>query len=79
MLILALKSTLARKWRLPEALPDLPEARAELARLVLAQAGELSAADLAAPFGWRRKEAAAVLDGIADGRDSDGFRIWARP
>ena len=70
---------LARKWRLPEALPDLPEARAELARLVLAQAGELSAADLAAPFGWRRKEAAAVLDGIADGRDADGFRIWARP
>ena len=70
---------LARKWRLPEALPDLPEARAELARIVLAQAGELSAADLAAPFGWRRKEAAAVLDGIADGRDADGFRIWARP
>ncbi len=70
---------LARKWRLPAALPSLPDARAELAGLVLAQAGELTAADLAAPFGWRRAEAAAVLDEIADARAEDGFRIWARP
>ena len=46
---------------------------------MLAHAGELTAADLAAPFGWRRKEAAAVLDEIAEGRDAEGFRIWARP
>jgi chromosome segregation and condensation protein ScpB len=70
---------LARKWRLPDELPPLDEARAQLAALVLAHAGELTAADLAAPFGWRRKEAAEVLDRIAAGRDEDGFRIWARP
>ena len=57
----------------------LADARRELAGLVLAHAGELTAADLAAPFGWRRKEAAAVLDEIAEGRDAEGFRIWARP
>ena len=70
---------LPRKWPLPATLPALPDARRELARLVLAQAGELTAADLAAPFGWRRKEAAAVLDEIAEGRDAEGFRIWAQP
>ena len=70
---------LAPKWPLPATLPALADARRELARLVLAQAGELTAADLAAPFGWRRKEAAAVLDEIAEGRDAEGFRIWARP
>jgi hypothetical protein len=70
---------LSRKWRLPAVLPSLPEARSELASLVLAQTGELTAADLAAPFGWRRKEAAAVLDEVAEGRDGDGFRIWTRP
>jgi hypothetical protein len=70
---------LPRKWPLPATLPALADARKELARLVLAQAGELTAADLAAPFGWRRKEAAAVLDEIAEGRDAEGFRIWAQP
>jgi hypothetical protein len=70
---------LARKWPLPATLPPLADARRELAGLVLAHAGELTAADLAAPFGWRRKEAAAVLDEIAEGRDAEGFRIWARP
>jgi hypothetical protein len=70
---------LPRKWPLPTTLPALADARKELARLVLAQAGELTAADLAAPFGWRRKEAAAVLDEIAEGRDAEGFRIWAQP
>jgi hypothetical protein len=70
---------LRRKWPLPKRLPALEEARQELALLVLAHAGELTAADLAAPFGWRRKEAATVLDTVADGRDDDGFRIWARP
>ena len=70
---------LARKWALPATLPPRADARRELAGLVLTQAGELTAADLAAPFGWRRKEAAAVLDEIAEGRDAEGFRIWAQP
>ena len=70
---------LPRKWPIPATLPPLADARRELAGLVLAQAGELTAADLAAPFGWRRKEAAAVLDEIATGREAEGFRIWARP
>ena len=48
-------------------------------RLVLDQARELTAADLAGAFGWRRKEAAAILDELADGRDDPGgFRIWTR-
>jgi hypothetical protein len=70
---------LARKWRLPARLPARENARRELATLVLGRAGELTAADLAGVFGWRRKEAAAVLDDIADGLDTAaGFRIWTR-
>ena len=68
---------LARKWNVPKRLPAREQARRELAAIFLAAAGELTAADLA-PLGWRRKEAAGVLDEIADGRDADGFRIWAR-
>jgi len=67
---------LARKWKVPKRLPSPQEARRELARVFLASAGEVTAADLG-PLGWRRKEAAAVLDEIADGReDPGGFRIW---
>ncbi|NUR77254.1 MAG: hypothetical protein HOQ28_13325, partial [Thermoleophilia bacterium] len=51
--------------------------RRELALLFLEAAGEVTAADLR-PLGWRRQEAAAVLDEVADGRDEEGFRIWAR-
>lgn len=69
---------LARKWRLPKRLPARDEARRALASLVLDRAGELTAADLGGVFGWRRSEAAAVLDQVGDGRDGDGFRIWAR-
>jgi hypothetical protein len=69
---------LARKWRLPAHLPDRGQARAELARLVLERAGELTAADLAGPFGWRRSEAAALLEAVGEGREAEGFRIWAR-
>jgi hypothetical protein len=70
---------LVRKWQLPAALPERAEARRRLATLVLDLAGELTAADLAGALGWRRKEAATVLDEIADGRDDEaGFRIWAR-
>jgi hypothetical protein len=57
--------------------PPREQARRELARLVLEQAGELTAADLAGPFGWRRKEAAAILETVGEGRDEEGFRIWA--
>jgi len=67
---------LARKWKVPKRLPSPQEARRELARVFLVSAGEVTAADLG-PLGWRRKEAAAVLDEIADGReDPGGFRIW---
>jgi len=70
---------LARKWRLPPRLPARDEARRELATLVLDAARELTAADLAGVFGWRRKEAAEILDQVADGRDDEaGFRIWTR-
>jgi hypothetical protein len=67
---------LARKWKVPKRLASREEARRELARVFLASAGEVTAADLG-PLGWRRKEAAAVLDEIAEGReDPGGFRIW---
>jgi len=69
---------LARKWRLSKRLPARDKARRELARLVLEQAGELTAADLAGPFGWRRRDAAEVLESVGVGRDADGFRIWGR-
>ena len=69
---------LARKWPLPKRLPAREDARRELATLVLNQAGELTAADLGGALGWRRKDAAAVLEEIGDGRDEESFRIWAR-
>ena len=70
---------LARKWKLKKRLPERDGARRELALVVLGHAGELTAADLAGALGWRRKEAAAVLDEVAEGRDhEDGFRIWTR-
>jgi hypothetical protein len=69
---------LARKWGLPVHLAGRDEARRELARHVLKQAGELTAADLGGALGWRRKEAATVLEEIGEGRDEAGFRIWTR-
>jgi hypothetical protein len=69
---------LARKWRVPKKLPDRERARLELTALVLGRARELTAADLSGVFGWRRKESAAVLGQVGDGRDDDGFRIWTR-
>jgi hypothetical protein len=70
---------LARRWKVPKRLPARDAARRELALLVLGHTGELTAADLAGVFSWRRKEAAAILDDIADGRDDEaGFRIWTR-
>jgi hypothetical protein len=70
---------LDRKWPLPKRLPAVDEARRELVLLVLATAGELTAADLAGVLGWRRKLAAQVLDEVADGRDAGEFRIWTAP
>lgn len=70
---------LARRWKLPKRLPGRDEARRELAAIVLAAAGEATAADLAGALGWRRKEAAAVLDEVGEGHDDPaGFRIWTR-
>jgi hypothetical protein len=70
---------LARKWALPPRLPAREDARRELASIVLDGAGELTAADLGGVFGWRRKEAAALLEEVGAGRDdAAGFRIWAR-
>jgi hypothetical protein len=45
-------------------LPSSEQARAELTRTVLRSAKELSAADLAAALGWRRKEAAEQLEQV---------------
>jgi hypothetical protein len=70
---------LARKWKLPAKLPPREHARRELAELVLAGSGELTAADLSGALGWRRKEAAAVLDEVSVGHDEAGFRVWRRP
>jgi winged helix DNA-binding protein len=68
---------LARKWKLPQRLPKREAARRDLAQLVLQRSGELTAADLGGALGWRRKEAAAILEEIAAGRDDEaGFRIW---
>ena len=68
---------LARKWRLPKKLPARDDARRELTLLVLKAAGELTAADLGGVFGWRRKEATALLEDVAEGRDADGYTIYA--
>jgi hypothetical protein len=68
-----------RKWRLPERLPPADEARRELAGLLLARAGELTAADLSGALGWRRTLCAAVLDELAPSRQEADFRIWTAP
>jgi hypothetical protein len=70
---------LERKWELPTPLQPADEARRELALIVLAAAGEVTAADLAGVLGWRRRLAAAVLDEVAVARDRAEFRIWTAP
>jgi DNA glycosylase AlkZ-like len=70
---------LARKWRLPKRLPARAPARRDLAALVLANSGELTAPDLRGVLGWRLEEARQVLDEIAESREEDGFRIWRAP
>ncbi len=74
---------LPRRWAERLAvLPAAEEARETLAGAVLGAAGEVSAADLAAALRWRRREAAATLDaiaerGLATAREEDGIRLWA--
>ncbi|HST18364.1 MAG TPA: crosslink repair DNA glycosylase YcaQ family protein [Gaiellaceae bacterium] len=68
-----------RKWRLPERLPPPEEARRELAGLLLARAGELTAADLTGALGWKRALCATVLDELAPSRQEADFRIWTAP
>jgi hypothetical protein len=70
---------LERKWKLPRRLPAVGDARCELARTVLASAGELTAADLGAVLGWRRRLAAEVLNEVAEPREHEDFRIWTAP
>jgi hypothetical protein len=66
-----------RRW----TLRTVAEPELELARTVLASAGELSAADLGGALGWRPKASRNALDelverGEAARRDEDGFALW---
>jgi hypothetical protein len=73
----------ARRWRgRLRRLPEPEVGRRKLAEQVLRNADELSAADLAGVFRWRRKEAAATLDSLAESgrvraRDENGLRLWS--
>lgn len=66
--------------RYAAALADLPsaaEARRVLARRLLDQAGELSAVDLGAVFGWRKGQSERVLDSLGvRTRQDEGIRLW---
>ena len=72
----------ARRWRRwLKRLPSEEDARRALVRAVLEGAGEVSAADVAAALAWRRKEAAAVLDELAEAgdaktREENAIRLW---
>ena len=72
----------ARRYREHvKRLPDPETARRQLAGVVLATAGELSAADLVGALGWRHREAVATLEALAEcgqARVSEdaGIRIW---
>lgn len=73
---------LARRYaRDVRRLPPQPEARTNLARVVLGAVGELSAADLAAALGFRRAQAAEALDRLAEEggarpRQEQGVTLW---
>lgn len=55
----------------------VPDADAELARMVLASSGELSAADLGGALGWRVKRAREALERIdVPARDEGGVTIY---
>ena len=60
--------------------PARDEACRTLAGRLLAAAGELSAADLAAVFGWRKKRAVDVLESLGVERaDDHGVTVWRAP
>jgi hypothetical protein len=62
------------------SLPSAEEARRLLAERLLGAAGELSAADLAAVFAWRKREAQAVLESLdAETRADRGVTVWVAP
>jgi len=67
-----------RKWPSASPLPSRTDARRGLVLLLLEREGELTAADVAGALGWRRTEAAAILETVGVGREAEGFRIWAR-
>jgi len=74
----------ARRWRRSlRRRPTEDEARRELALAVVAAAtDEVSAADVAAALGWRRKLAEAVLTdltaaGRVAAREEDGLQLWS--
>jgi hypothetical protein len=65
-------------------IPPVETAKTRLAAVVLAVAGELSAADLAAVIGLTRADASATLDRLVDERkalrrDQEDFSIWVLP
>jgi chromosome segregation and condensation protein ScpB len=74
---------LARRWQKSlTRLPKKDEARRELALAVLAGTDKVSAADVAAALGWRRKQAESVLSDLSDfgraqTREEDGLRLWS--
>lgn len=78
----AIFDLVARRYRdRLRRLPPVEEARSELADAVLRPAGELSAADLAAVFGFARRDAAAALDGLvergkAHRSEEDSVPLW---
>ena len=72
----------ARRWRSRlRRLPDRDAALRALARKIVAAAGDVSAADLAAALRLRRREAAELLealeaDGALERRDDAGIPVW---
>jgi hypothetical protein len=72
----------ARRWRTKlRRLPSREDALAAIAEKVVAAAGDVSAADLAAALRIRRREAAEVLEGLAarglaEPHDEDGITVW---
>jgi hypothetical protein len=57
--------------------PDREAARRTLAGRLHDSAGELSAADVAAVFAWRKKEAEAVLESLGvERREEQGVAVW---
>ena len=72
----------ARRWRARlKRLPAEDEARQTLAHAVLAAAGEVSEADLAAALAWPKRQARATLEELSEhrlatARDEEGYRLW---